>query len=530
MRMSVFGVSMSLLIAAGASAGESRIARVVVYPDRAQVARVQTVACGAKAAAEFPQLPPAINLRSLRASAKGALVEGIDVQQRTRESAFAPQAAELDSQLRKLEAQSEEQRNRQQRARLAQRQAGGYDAVTAQMLSREMALPGPDLKAWTLALEGMLGARQAATKAELAAGIQLRELQRRQQELGEKRELLGASAQRRETYARVQLSCASGSAVVELTYVVGGASWTPFYEARADDAAGEGPLDLSMVATVSQRSGEDWTGARLVLSTAVPRQDATPPELVPLRLYAEPREPPKKVLVRRDEEQQHAQAGAMKDSETAAGTDISQQGLSVQLAVREPADVPGDGTATNVDVASTRLKAAFAWKVMPSQLPFVLRVADLVNAAPFPLLAGPVSLFRKGSFAGRTELARVAQGARFQLAFGLEENVKVKRLVLEELTKDTGLFSKGRRFKFAYAFEVTSYLGGAATIEVSDHVPVSELDDVQVSLGEKTTPGFTFDKEGGIVTWQAKVGPGEKQRLELHFAVDVPASYDSAGL
>jgi uncharacterized protein (TIGR02231 family) len=530
MKRSVFGCLGALLVAAGAVAGESRVARVVVYPDRAQVARVQTVACGVKAAAEFPELPPAIDLRSLRASAQGGTVEGIDVQQRTRESAFAPQAAELDRQLRKLEAQCEEQRHRQLRARLSVRQAGGYDAVTAQLLSREMALPGPDLKAWTLALEGVLGARQAATKAELDAGLQLRELQRKQAELREKRELLGASAQRRETFARVQVSCESGSAAVELTYVVGGASWTPFYEARADDTAGEGPLDLSMVATVSQRSGEDWTGARLVLSTAVPRQDATPPELVPLRVYSDPREPPKKVLVRRDEEQLHAQAGAARDAQTGAATDIAQQGLSVQLAVREPADVPGDGTATNLDVASTRLKSSFVWKVMPSQLPYVLRVADLVNAAPFPLLPGSVSLFRKGSFAGRTELARVAQGARFQLAFGLEENVKVKRLVLAELSKDTGFISKGRRFKFAYAFELTSTLGRAATVEVSDHVPVSELDDVQVSLGEKTTPGFAFDKEGGIVTWQAKLTPGEKQRLELHFAVDVPASYDSAGL
>lgn len=520
-----------LLAAAAAQAGEGRISQVVVYPDRAQVTRAQTVACSARAAAEFAELPPAADLKSLRATSSSGAVEGIDVQTRARDAAFAPKAAELDAKVRKLEARAQELRDQQARARLQARAAAGYEAVAAQLVSREMALPAPDARAWGAALDGALAARLKSSAAGLEAGVKLREVERDLADARARRAELGESAQRRETVARVQVACAEGSARVELTYLVGGASWSPLYEARSDDdGSGAGQVELSLVAAVSQRTGEEWKGARLVLSTAVPRQDATPPELVPLRIWSEKREPPKKVLVRRDEEQQHALAGAGEDAGVRAATEVAQQGLSVQLAVKEPADVPGDGSPVNVDVASARLKSAYSWRTMPGQLPHVLRVADLVNTAPFPLLPGPLSLFRKGSFAARTALERVPQGGRFQLAFGLEESVKVKRLVLEELAKDTGFISKGRRFRFAYAFELKSSAKGPVTVEVSDHVPVSELDDVQVALGERTTPGYALEKDDGIVTWKVQLQPGETKRVELAFTVDVPASYDSAGL
>src|SRR5205823_11960200 len=84
-------------------------------------------------------------------------------------------------------------------------------------------------------------------------------------------------------------------------------SWQPAYEARADES--EGAVDLSTYALVRQSTGENWTQAKVVLSTAVPRQDATPPELQPLQLWAEERSPERKVLVRREEYHEHSESG-----------------------------------------------------------------------------------------------------------------------------------------------------------------------------------------------------------------------------
>ena len=58
---------------------------------------------------------------------------------------------------------------------------------------------------------------------------------------------------------------------------------------------------------------------KLTLSTAVPRADATPPTIETLRVYADPREPPKKVLVSREEQVEHAQAAKWPRRIEAAG-------------------------------------------------------------------------------------------------------------------------------------------------------------------------------------------------------------------
>ena len=518
-------------LSTGAQAG-SKVARVVVYPDRAQVTRVASVPCGARAAAEFAELPPSADPRSLRAQAGAARVEGIEIQERSRSEAFAPKAAELDLKIRAVLAEQQKVRDGFAKARAQGHTAQQLGGMATGQISRELAQPAPDLKQWGSALGQSLDVRLRAAEREQQAEVRLRELERDLAELIRKRDAYAEASGRIERFAKVLLSCAAGeTAQVELTYLVGGAAWSPAYEARAhDDGSGDGSVDLALFATVTQSTGEAWSQAAVTLSTAIPRQDATPPELVALRIFADPREPPKKVLVRRDEEQRHADDGRASAGELGPGATVAAQGLSVQFVSKDPADVPGDGTPARLKLAQVKLKAAFAWRTLPSQLPYVFRVADLGNGAPFPLLPGPVDLFRKGGLAGHAALERVAEGARFHLAFGLEEQVRVKRVVVEEIARDTGVFSKGRRFRFAYAFELQSFLPGRSEVELSDHLPVSELDDVEVLLDEKTTPGYQLKKDDGIVTWKVKLGPGEKRRVDLVFHVDVPASYGADGL
>jgi uncharacterized protein (TIGR02231 family) len=312
---------------------------------------------------------------------------------------------------------------------------------------------------------------------------------------------------------------------VELSYLVGGASWTPGYEARADEAGGA--VELSTFATVSQATGEDWSGARLMLSTAQPRQNATPPEVRQLRVGAT-KDTKKKVLVRREEYQEHAEGGEVEAEPTPEGGGLRAvaQGLSVQLQLPEPANVPGDGTPTRLFVGRTRMKSNFAYRSVPKLMPFVFRVADLSNTGAFPLLPGPLDAFGRTGFLARYQLERVPQGGKFHLTFGIEEGLRVKRQVVTELRKDAGLFGNARRYHYAYRFELGNFRARDEVVELSEHVPVSELDDVKVALEEKTTPGYELRAEDGIVTWKVKLAPKEQKTVDLLYRVDVPSSYE----
>ena len=494
------------------------VVRVVVFPDRAEVTRRAKVACGDGVELVFSPVPPAADRDSLRAQSSEGRVDALRVEERTREHEFAPKAAAVDEEMRKLSAALAEAADAHAQAESAEKKAAGYAEVTAQAVAREMAASGSDVKRWRAALDVVSQTLSQASDERVAAGARERELERQLDELRARRKRLGEAALRKELVATARLTCPAGhSATLELTYLVGGASWHPAYEARARDGA----VDLSAWATVAQSTGEDWKGAQVMLSTALPRTDATPPAITPLRLWAQEREPPRKVLTSRQEYQRHAEDGALPVAKSAAITD---EGVSVRLHAAGASDVAGDGTPARLLVGRYPLRASFHLRTAPRQSPFVFRVADLFADTPFPLLPGPVDVFRHGEFVARYELERVPAGAAFHLSFGLEENLRADRVVLEELVRDKGVFGGTRRHRYAYRFDVANYVGRAEDIEVTEPIPVSELDDVRVEIDSSTTGGYTV--HDGIVAWRVPLRNGERKPIQLRYHVDAPSSYD----
>lgn len=522
---------------AQAASAEPQIRRVVVYPDRALVSRVAKVSCGVRIPVHFSSLPPAADASSLRAETSLGQIEGLRAEVQPRETAYAKAVAEIDEQLRILQRKQAVLQNAIARDDAESALAGRYEAVAQTMISRELGeLPGPAGKppaAWSSALETALQSRLKVAAARAERRKLQRELAAEAADLQQQRSLRQQAAARRELFADVLVTCPAGQqATVELSYMVGGAHWTPMHEARLDDSSAR--IQLTSFATLSQATGEDWTGAQLTLSTALPRSDATPPAVQPLRVYADPREPPKKVLVSRTQEYSHADAPADLSKNTGSPSGASgegrraaplPQGLSVQFPIAESATVHGDGTPIRVTLASSSVQSRLAYRAVPKLLPHVFRVAELNNTAGYPLLAGPMDVLRRGAFIARYPLPLVPAGGRFELSFGLEERLRVKRVVIDEIARDRGVFGSTRRHNYAYRFELESYLDRPDEIEVSEHIPVSELADIQVGLDPSTSAGWKLNAPDGILTWRLPLRPGEKRALALRYYVDVPSSY-----
>ncbi|MGH7453289.1 MAG: mucoidy inhibitor MuiA family protein [bacterium] len=72
----------------------------------------------------------------------------------------------------------------------------------------------------------------------------------------------------------------SGSAKIQASYFVNGASWYPVYDARVLPATKK--LELTYYGMVQQATGEDWKDVKLTLSTVQPLTTSSLPELQPL--------------------------------------------------------------------------------------------------------------------------------------------------------------------------------------------------------------------------------------------------------
>ncbi|MBX7113270.1 MAG: mucoidy inhibitor MuiA family protein [Myxococcaceae bacterium] len=516
---------MSALIVAVLLLAVPSVDEVVVYPDRAQVTRVGEVSCAAKVKTLFTGITPAAAADSFRARVTQGQVLGLRTEQQVRAEEFGPALKDAQDKLKALDAQREgllqDLARADNQARLAQELAN----VSSTLMSRELVSGASDARAWAQSVEAPTKALLAANNLRVDTATKLRTVDAQRDVWLRKIAQLQQWSRRSEWQAEVLVNCPAGkTARVELTYMVGGAQWSPAYEARADEAGGK--VELSTWATVQQVTGEDWKSARITLSTAVPAQNATPPEVQKLLVHSVEQKPEKKVLVRRDEEVSHAGVSASNASGNTA-LPARAQGLSVQLQVPERGTVVGDGTPVRLFVAKTPLKATFSFRSVPRLQPYVFRVADLSNQAPFPFLAGPLDAYRATGFVSRYHLERVAEGALFTLSFGAEDSVRIKRVVVEELKRDVGLFNGKKRFNYAYRFELAHYGKSPVEVEVAEGLPVSELDDVTVAVNAKTTAGYQIDSQDGIARWKVALKPGDKRNVDVAFQVDVPNSYDT---
>jgi uncharacterized protein (TIGR02231 family) len=503
---------------------------VVVFPDRAQVTRVTPVTCGTRTAIVFENVPPAALSDSFRARMSEGTVDGLRAELVRQEKVFGDKAQALE---KKLEQLSDEGRVLDDQLAKVEEQrelATHLREVAEQGLTRELAAEKPDVKAWQAALETPLTTNLQVAKQAAELTAKRRDLNRLIEDVRRQLDEVRLGAQKQTFRVEVLVSCPQGrSAQLSLGYLVGGASWTPAYEARA--AEGAKAVDFATFATVTQATGEDWSHVKLTLSTAVPAQNATPPTMNKLLVGATERAPEKKVLTRRDEYVETASvASASTPSQGAGGLVARSQGLSVQLEVKDPAKVPGDGAPVRLFVGETRLAATFELKVMPKLVPVAFRVAEVTNTGSWPLLPGRVDAFRATGLVGRYDLERVAQGAPFSLTFGLDDSIRVKRTVVEELKKDQGLFNSKKRFTYVYKFDLANYGKAPVELSVADHLPVAEVNDIEVSLTEKTTAGAQVNKQSGVVSWKVPLKPAEKKTVDFGFRVDVPTSYDMGGL
>jgi uncharacterized protein (TIGR02231 family) len=504
---------------------------VVVYPDRAQVTRVTQVSCGSRTALAFEGIPPAAVGDSFRARMSEGTVDGLRAELVRQERLYGDKAEALEKKLEQLADEGRVIDDLTARAEGQRALATRLREVTEQGLAKELAAERPDVKSWQLALDTPLATTLATAKQKAELQAKRRELFRTIDDVRRQLDETRGAAQKQAYRVEVLVTCPQGkSAQLSLSYLVGGASWTPAYEARAAETSKS--VDFTTFATVSQATGEDWVGVKLSLSTAIPSQNATPPTMNTLLIGATERPPEKKVLTRRDEFVESATVAefSVAPSEKDSGLVAKAQGLSVQLEVREAAKVPGDGTSVRLFVGETKLNATFELRVMPKLYPVAFRVAEVSNTGAWPLLPGRVDAFRSTGLVGRYELERVAQGASFALTFGIDDSVRVRRTVTEELKKDSGVFNNKKRFSYGYTFDLAHYGKAPVEVSLSDHLPVAEVNDIEVALTEKTTPGVQVNKASGLATWKVTLKAQEKRTVVFGFRVDVPTSYEMGGL
>ncbi len=202
-------------------------------------------------------------------------------------------------------------------------------------------------------------------------------------------------------------SAGAGPAGLRLGHLVPCALWRPAYRAVLDADA----LTLETDAVVWQRTGEDWSGVRLTLSTARSSLATDPPRLDEDRLTLKDRTAAERRTV--DVELREEEIGDLGPATPVVGLPGVDDGGEARVLVSPaPVSVPSDGRAHRVPVSAFTTDAGSEYACAPELSPLVTQVVRFENRSGHALLAGPVDLVRGSGFSGRGTLDFTAPGAR----------------------------------------------------------------------------------------------------------------------
>ncbi len=467
--------------------------RVVVLRDRALVTRVRTVKLAAGAQrVRFEGLPIGLAADALHAQVRDGngrvvgveLVSGAgDVEEtgriakiRTDAKVFAEQLGAVQDHIESL---------LMQRAYL-----------------RGALLPGNGDTRPPPTLDVVKGALVFAGEAERDLAAKLRADEAQAKELGEKLEPLLVKLKdplATGMTVRVDLDMASATTVsIALGYTVGGASWTPSYNARLDPDANTVTLETN--ALVSQATGEDWTNATLQLSTANAVVGGSAPRLDPWVI---------------DESgvssAAFAESGAAR---TGAG--------ALVMDVPGRRTIAGDGSEARIPLTAGQFPTVLSLTTVPRLMPEVFRSAGVTWTGETPLLPGPVASFVGADYVGSAALAAVAPGEAVDLGFGVDDRIKVDRKLVDRQVDHL----RGGRTRTTVQYRTTVHNFGSQPriVRLTDQVPVSQTDRVTVTAiaGTPADPRAEGSDASGIQHWTLTIPPGGISTVELGFTVTAP--------
>lgn len=155
---------------------------------------------------------------------------------------------------------------------------------------------------------------------------------------------------------------------------------------------------------------------------------------------------------------------------------------------------------------------------------YVYLKAEFVNAAAAPLLSGPVMVYRKGSYVGRTDLPYTAVGEKAALSFGIDLDIKVKRIVLKhDWAPPKGAGPLRQRREYAYRYVLSHFKSAPVKVVLKEAIPVSEVDRIKVAVESDTSPGYALDREG-VVSFAEEIPSGAigHRLLLLHYSIEAP--------
>jgi len=533
----------------------SKITAATVYNDRASVTRSAEVKILAGSHnLVFIGLPLGLFPNSLRvegASKANVVFGALSHKRESSVDYIVPKEKELNAQLLALQDKNKIYRADKQSLQVARTFLENLGKQAVLRENEEIAKIDLNPENWGEAADSLYSKISENLNSSLALDFKIREVNNKIRKIQNDLNQLRTGQKQNYSVVIPFESDEPSTLSVDLSYQISGVSWQPIYDARLDVKTAK--LELVQYGSVWQRTGEDWEDVALTLSTAQPSRGAGLPDLQPhwLSIYS-PR--PQKMMdksrgfagmasvasvpVEMAEmdmviEESFAAAPVARKQARFQAAQINTEGFVGEYKITGLATVKSDGTKSKLLIGGFETEDSLQVQIKPQISTDAYLVVKAKLKGDAPILEGQVNLFRDGAYIGQSHMRMLRPDDEIELAFGVDDNVTVKRNILKDERSEAGLITKDSVIKKNFVTEIQNLHKEVIQIAVLETVPSSKDQRIRVEiLKDKTTAGYETDFRNikGLTRWLGALNPQQKTAIKLGWQVSWPKGDNISGL
>ncbi|MFM9989463.1 DUF4139 domain-containing protein [Flavobacterium sp.] len=321
------------------------------------------------------------------------------------------------------------------------------------------------------------------------------------------------------------MNTTAGNVPLEISYVTNNASWSPFYDLRADNVTS--PINMMYKAQVVQNTGIDWKKVKLTLSSGNPNQNNQAPILSSWFLQYNQPYPVAAMNDYKSNELQEVvitgSAGIKRKKDNASSisdyTTINENQLNVSFDIDIPYDILSNGKAHSVALKEIKLPASYKYYAAPRVEKEAFLLAEIADYSKYNLLPGEANIIFEGMYVGKTMINPSQTSDTLNLSMGRDKKVAIKREKVVDKSGTKFLSSKKEQ-TFTYDITVRNNKKEAIVMLLKDQYPLSSDKEIEIELLQKD--GAKTNLETGILTWDLELKPNETKKIRISYLVKYP--------
>jgi uncharacterized protein (TIGR02231 family) len=326
----------------------------------------------------------------------------------------------------------------------------------------------------------------------------------------------------------------AGIVPLDISYLTNNASWTPFYDLRAESVTA--PINMMYKAQVVQNTGIDWKKVKLTLSSGMPNQNNQAPILSSWFLrdnsfaqngYGSQRNKMNQLQGRvaglavesNELKEVVVTAPVMKKSSVSSYTTVEENQLNVSFDIDIPYDILSNGKVHSVSLKEIKLPASYKYYAAPRVENEAFLLAEIADYSKYNLLRGEANIIFEGMYVGKTFIEPNQTSDTLNLSMGRDKKVSIKR---EKVADKSGTKFLSAKKEQTFTFDITVRNNKKEAVELllKDQYPLSTNKEIEVELLQ--SDGAKINTETGIITWQLQLKPNENKKFRISYKVRYP--------